>query len=74
MYDRMKIDFLLTMAVSLFGMLLIFGLGFVFPSVNPYIVIKWIVIVCAAVFLYAILSYFIWTFTMIKAGKKGGRK
>lgn len=71
MYERMKIDLLLTMAFSLFGMLLIFGLGFVFPSVNPYIVIKWIVIVCAAVFLYALLSYFIWTYGMMKAGKKG---
>ena len=35
---------LLSMSFSLFGMLLIFGLGFIFPTVNPYIVIKWIVI------------------------------
>jgi hypothetical protein len=74
MFERMKIDFLLTMAFSLFGMLLIFGLGFVFPSVNPYVVIKWIVIVCAAVFLYAVLSYLIWMVSVVKEGKKGGKK
>jgi drug/metabolite transporter (DMT)-like permease len=74
MFERMKIDLLLTMAFSLFGMLLIFGLGFVFPSVNPYVVIKWIVIVCAAVFLYSLLSYFIWSYGMMKGDKKGGRK
>ena len=41
-----------SMAVSLFAMVLIFGLGFIFPSINPYVVIKWIV--------YATGLYFIW--------------
>ena len=80
-------DFLLTMSFSLFGMLLIFGLGFVFPTVNPYIVIKWIIIVCAVVFAYAILGYVVRGFMMMKMmkggknvkvevskAKKGGRK
>lgn len=71
-------DFLLTMSFSLFGMLLIFGLGFVFPTVNPYIVIKWIIIVCAVVFAYAILGYVVRGFMAMKAkklaAKKGSRK
>lgn len=80
-------DFLLTMSFSLFGMLLIFGLGFVFPTVNPYIVIKWIIIVCAVVFAYAIFGYIVRGFMLMKMmkgakstkvevskAKKGGRK
>lgn len=70
-------DFLLTISFSLFGMLLIFGLGFVFPAVNPYVVIKWIIIVCAVVFAYAILGFIVRGFMMMKMmkmGKKGGKK
>lgn len=76
-------DFLLTISFSLFGMLLIFGLGFVFPTVNPYIVIKWIIIVCAVIFAYAILGYIVRGFILMKAkkaltkkdlAKKGSRK
>lgn len=64
-------DFLLTMSFSLFGMLLIFGLGFVFPTVNPYIVIKWIIIVCAVIFAYAILGYVVRGFMMMRMMKGG---
>jgi hypothetical protein len=73
----MNDNFLLTIAFSIFGMLLIFGLGFIFPSVNPYVAIKWIVIVCAAVFAYSVLSYL---FAMLKPSrflkgfKKGSKK
>jgi hypothetical protein len=70
-------DLLLTIAFSVFGMLLIFGLGFVFPSINPYEVIKWIIIVCAAVFAFALLKYLVVTWFMVrgeKPEKKGGKK
>jgi hypothetical protein len=57
-------------------MLLIFGLGFVFPTINPYIVIKWIIIVCAVVFAYPLIYCLVgyvknWK---MKKGKKGGKK
>lgn len=55
--NKHMLNFLMSMSFSLFGMLLIFGLGFVFPNINPYVVVKWIVIVCAVVFLYTILVY-----------------
>jgi len=50
-------NFLLSISFSIFGMLLIFGLGFVFPTINPYVVIKWIIIVCAVVFVYSFISF-----------------
>ena len=59
-------NFLLTISFSLFGMLLIFGLGFVFPTINPYVVIKWIIIVAAVVFAYAVLSYVARILMMVK--------
>lgn len=59
-------DLLLTMSFSLFGMLLIFGLGFVFPTINPYVVIKWIIIVCAVVFAYAFISFILMKFRVMK--------
>lgn len=59
-------NFLLTISFSLFGMLLIFGLGFVFPTINPYVVIKWIIIVAAVVFAYAVLSYLARILMMVK--------
>ncbi len=43
-----------SIAVSLMAMVLIFGLGFIFPSINPYVVIKWIVYVTAAYFIVAV--------------------
>lgn len=73
----MNDNFLLTIAFSIFGMLLIFGLGFIFPSVNPYVAIKWVVIVCAAVFIYAILAYLFATLKpsrFLKGLKKGSKK
>jgi hypothetical protein len=54
-------------------MLLIFGLGFVLPSINPYVVIKWIIIVCAAVFAFAVIKYLVANFFAMRA-KKGSRK
>lgn len=71
MNDRGQIlDFLMAITFSVFGMLLIFGLGFVFPEVNPYLVIKWIVIVCAAAFVYSILAYLVRIFVIIKNSRK----
>jgi hypothetical protein len=43
-----------SIAVSLMAMVLIFGLGFIFPSINPYVVIKWIVYVTAVYFVIAV--------------------
>jgi hypothetical protein len=45
-----------SMAVSLFAMVLIFGLGFIFPSINPYVVIKWIVYVTGVYFVWAVVG------------------
>jgi hypothetical protein len=66
-------NFLMSIAFSVFGMLLIFGLGFIFPAANPYIVIKWIVIACAAVFVYSFLGYFIKSFLAMKKTRKAGK-
>jgi len=57
MKKNVQMDLLLSMSFSLFGMLLIFGLGFVFPSINPYVVIKWIIIVAAVVFAYSFVTF-----------------
>ncbi len=54
------IDILMSIAFSVFGMLLIFGLGFVFPTINPYIVIKWIIIVAAVMFALAFIKYILY--------------
>lgn len=67
----MNNNFLMSIAFSVFGMLLIFGLGFVFPTINPYVVVKWIVIVSAAVFVYSFLAY---VFGGLKLIKKFGKK
>jgi Zn-dependent protease with chaperone function len=55
---NVMIDLLLSISFSLFGMLLIFGLGFVFPTINPYVVIKWIIIVAGVVFVVSFLKWF----------------
>jgi len=47
-------------------MLLIFGLGFVFPSINPYVVIKWIIIVASVVFAYAFITFAIFKVMKIR--------
>ena len=69
MYKMQVLDFALTIAFSLFGILLVFGLGFIFPSINPYVVIKWIVIVCAVVFAYAVLKHFVNNIMIMKMMK-----
>lgn len=74
MNDSMN-DFLLSMTFTLFGMLLIFGLGFVFPEVNPYVVVRWIVIVCATVFVYTVIMYLLRKFGIgVPKEVKGGGK
>lgn len=69
-------NLLLSISFSIFGMLLIFGLGFVFPTINPYIVIKWIIIVCAVVFVYPLLYCLVGFIKDFRAKriKKGGKK
>ena len=69
-------NFLLSISFSVFGMLLIFGLGFVFPTINPYVVIKWIIIVCAVVFAYSLIGFGVLKVMKIKAKMKmkGGWK
>jgi hypothetical protein len=52
-----ELDINMSIAFSVFGMLLIFGLGFVFPTINPYVVIKWIIIVAGVMFALAFLKY-----------------
>lgn len=58
-----------SMAVSLMAMVLIFGLGFIFPSVNPYIVVKWIVYVTAVYFIWAIVGNWIRRIMIMKMWK-----
>ena len=62
-------DLLLSISFSIFGMLLIFGLGFVFPTIDPYVVIKWIIVICAAVFFYSIVSFLVLKMIRMKVGK-----
>lgn len=57
-----EIDTLMSVAFSVFGMLLIFGLGFVYPTVNPYVVIKWIVVVAGVMFVLAFVKYLLYTY------------
>lgn len=45
-----------SMAVSLFAMVLIFGLGFIFPTINPYVVVKWIVYITGIYFVWAVVG------------------
>jgi hypothetical protein len=66
MKKSVNTNFMLSMSFSLFGMLLIFGLGFVFPTINPYVVIKWIVIVAAVAFLYSFVTFAIMKVMVIK--------
>ena len=70
---------LVSIAFSIFGMLLIFGLGFVFPTINPYVVIKWIIIVCAVVFAAALIKFLVSVVLTMTAwrktkGKKSAKK
>jgi hypothetical protein len=64
-----------SMAVSLFAMVLIFGLGFIFPTINPYVVIKWIVYVTAVYFVWAVVGNWVRRFIIWRMmKKKGGKK
>ena len=45
-----------SIGLSLVGMVLIFGLGFIIPDVNPYVVVKWIVYVVSAYFIFAFVG------------------
>lgn len=74
MKDNLITDLLLSLSFSFFGLLLIFGLGFVFPLINPYTSIKWIVIVCAVVFFYSFISFILIKVKEIIAWKKGLKK
>ncbi len=67
MKKNVMLDMLLSLSVSFFGLILIFGLGFVFPSINPYTAIKWIVIVCAVVFAYSLVTFAVLKVMTIKA-------
>lgn len=60
MKKDVMMDINMSIAFSVFGMLLIFGLGFVFPTINPYVVIKWIIIVAGVVFLISFLRYLVY--------------
>lgn len=71
MRENLKIDLLLSLSFSFFGLLLIFGLGFVFPLIDPYASIKWIVIICAVVFFYSFISYIVVRVMEILAWRKG---
>ena len=74
MKDNLITDLLLSLSFSFFGLLLVFGLGFVFPEINPYTAIKWIVIVCAVVFFYSFVSFIFVKTKEIKDWRKGAKK
>lgn len=71
MKDNLITDLLLSLSFSFFGLLLIFGLGFVFPMIDPYASIKWIVIICAIAFFYSFASYVFVKVAEIVAWRKG---
>jgi hypothetical protein len=58
-----------SIAVSLMAMVLIFGLGFIFPSINPYVVVKWIVYVTAVFFVWAIVGNWVRRAILMKMWK-----
>lgn len=70
---NLNTDFLMSISFSVFGMLLIFGLGFVFPTINPYVVIKWIIIVAGVVFAVSFIKYVIFIGMFMKTWRKGKR-
>lgn len=67
MKENITNDLLLSLSVSFFGLILIFGLGFVFPTMNPYSAIAWIVIICAVFFAYSFVSFAVAKFMEVKA-------
>lgn len=60
MRKQLMMDILMSVSFSVFGMLLIFGLGFVFPTINPYVVIKWIIIVAGVIFAFSFVKYVVY--------------
>ena len=74
MKDNLKTDLMMSMSVSFFGLLLIFGLGFVFPLIDPYASIKWIVIVCAVAFFYSFVSFVVIKVKEVIDWRKGAKK
>lgn len=61
-----NMDILMSISFSVFGMLLIFGLGFVFPTINPYVVIKWIIIVAGVMFAFAFIKYILYMIMKVR--------
>ena len=79
MRKQINMDILMSISFSVFGMLLIFGLGFVFPTINPYVVIKWIIIVAGVVFAFSFLKYLVYMVVklrmkMMMRGEKKAKK
>jgi hypothetical protein len=74
MMKMQQIYVLESMAVSLMAMVLIFGLGFIFPTINPYIVIKWIVYVTAVYFVWAVVGNWVRRIIVWRMMKKGNKK
>jgi hypothetical protein len=74
MMKMQQVYVLESMAVSLFAMVLIFGLGFIFPTINPYVVIKWIVYITAVYFAWAVVGNWVRRFVIWRMMKKGGKK
>ncbi len=74
MMKMQQIYVLESMAVSLFAMVLIFGLGFIFPTINPYVVIKWIVYVTAVYFVWAVVGNWVRRIIVWRMMKKGSKK
>jgi hypothetical protein len=71
MKDNLITDLLLSLSFSFFGLLLIFGLGFVFPLIDPYASIKWIVIACSVVFFYSLVNFILIKVKEIIVWRKG---
>jgi hypothetical protein len=76
MRKQLYMDIMMSVSFSVFGMLLIFGLGFVFPTINPYVVIKWIIIVAGVAFAFSLIKYIVYMIMMLrmKMMMRGGWK
>ena len=57
-YEKQMLDFAMSMVFSLLNASY-FWTWFCFPTIDPYVVIKWIVIACAVVFAYSIGVFFL---------------
>jgi hypothetical protein len=74
MMKMQQVYVLESMAVSLFAMVLIFGLGFIFPTINPYVVIKWIVYITGIYFVWAVVGNWVRRLMIWRMMKKGSKK